>query len=318
MLASENGEQWSANIQAGFASDSKLASRIVDAGNANRVLQELFFDIGTYVLALQGKTPSHDLPSNSKKRKLEHNTTNGSGRDAPAVLLECKDVSFQAPMRKKLRFECSCDVSDQRSGRIQLVNSTSGQLEYGIAAKDIAYAFCLPQPEKQARQQNIILMPASSAVDEVSEGVAETVVFTLNETPPAGALVQGGIKEDDTYVTVTQRVLHTLLAPFGKSVVRPDEGHFASSIVQPHRRGEKAYHVKAHLAAKEGSIRASSCLLDRRLIECARLPLLPCQWHLLRLQEACRLLSLQLDRVYKLYFSPATNLQSCCHSCRER
>jgi hypothetical protein len=37
-----------------------------------------------------------------------------------------------------------------------------------------------------------------------------------------------------------------------KSVIFADDNEFASAILQPHRKGEKAYHVKAHRGSKEG------------------------------------------------------------------
>jgi hypothetical protein len=50
----------------------------------------------------------------------------------------------------------------------------------------------------------------------------------------------------------TADMLNKQLKPFGKSVVFPDEGEFASAIVQSHRKGEVAFHVKAHRGSKDG------------------------------------------------------------------
>lgn len=46
------------------------------------------------------------------------------------------------------------------------------------------------------------------------------------------------------------------------SVQEPIEGTFYSALPQSHRKGEKAFHVKAHRGSKEGT--APSCLRLRR------------------------------------------------------
>ena len=43
-----------------------------------------------------------------------------------------------------------------------------------------------------------------------------------------------------------------LLHQYGKRVIVPTEAEFASSLQQAHRKGEKAYHVKAHRGSKDG------------------------------------------------------------------
>ncbi|OTA22171.1 Histone chaperone [Hortaea werneckii EXF-2000] len=43
-----------------------------------------------------------------------------------------------------------------------------------------------------------------------------------------------------------------MLAKYGKKIARPTEKEFASAIPQSHRKGEKAWHVKAHRGTKEG------------------------------------------------------------------
>ena len=46
--------------------------------------------------------------------------------------------------------------------------------------------------------------------------------------------------------------MNTSLAYHEKSVILPDEMEFASAIPQSHRKGEKAFHVKAFRGSKEG------------------------------------------------------------------
>lgn len=59
-----------------------------------------------------------------------------------------------------------------------------------------------------------------------------------------------GANEEPAY---TANLLNTELAPFRKKVVFPAEKEFASAIVQSHRKEEKAFHVKAHRGAKDGT-----------------------------------------------------------------
>ena len=226
------------------------------------VLPQLFDDISRYVLTLQGQLEGHEGPANSKKRKLEdrldaiptqHNNVQAI-RSAPlTTLFECKDVSFQAPARKKLKLEIAADSVDKQKGEIRALNPTTNELENYLPAADIDQVFCLPMPEKQARQMNFCLFPKPGAM--LADGrPAEQIVFVMNETAPAGAsILASGLKEDDTYVTVTTSALETFLSPFGKRVVMPDAAEFASIIPQSHRKGEKAYHVKAHRGSKEGA-----------------------------------------------------------------
>ena len=140
------------------------------------------------------------------------------------------------------------DEGDARRREIRLLHPATSDVEYTLAGDNIDQAFCLPVPEKQARQMNFVIFPKPgvSPTDQ-----AEQIVFTMNETAPNGVKAMD-MQQDDTYVTATQRELAKFLAVYHKDVVVPDANEFASSITQSHRKGEKAYHVKAHRAAKEG------------------------------------------------------------------
>ena len=83
---------------------------------------------------------------------------------------------------------------------------------------------------------------------------AEQLVWTLNETAPTNIKTAPGYEpvENDTYVTSCLRSINSCLAPLGKSTVIPSEKEFASAIPQSHRKGEVAYHVKAHRGSKDG------------------------------------------------------------------
>lgn len=117
-------------------------------------------------------------------------------------------------------------------------------------------AFCLPVPEKAQRQWNFVVF-SKKAFDrrtgaQVSD--AEQLVWTMNETAPSNIKVAPGFEpvEGDTYVTSCLRSMNACLAPLGKSAVIPSEKEFASAIPQSHRKGEAAYHVKAHRGSKDG------------------------------------------------------------------
>lgn len=203
--------------------------------------------------------------TNGKKRKLDDSAavdhTNGTTAASIAsstVSFECKDVSFQIPARKKLKLQFVGDAKDTKRQEIRLQNQQSNAIEHAVPADQIEQAFCLPVPEKQQRQWNFVLFPKAGAT--TADGMpCEQVVFTMNETPPAGmGPVAPTVTEDDTFVTVTEAELNKLLQPHGERVVRPNASEFASSIPQSHRKGEKAYHVKAHRGSKEGKINLSS------------------------------------------------------------
>ncbi|KAF2771326.1 Rtt106-domain-containing protein [Teratosphaeria nubilosa] len=217
-------------------------------------LTQLFQDIAG-LLASPSNGPA------TKKRKLEDSIEQSTGA-APSsgalgvinavTAFECKDVSFQVPARKKLRLAIVVGQNDARKQEIRLFNQQNGDLEYSLDASSIDQAFCLPVPEKQQRQWNFVLFPKVGAVT-AGGAPAEQVVFTMNETAPTGLTAAAqAASETDTFVTVTERELNRVLYYQGKKVVIPKESEFASSIVQAHRKGEKAYHVKAHRGSKEG------------------------------------------------------------------
>ncbi|KXL51580.1 hypothetical protein M433DRAFT_1515 [Acidomyces richmondensis BFW] len=218
-------------------------------------LAELFHDVARILESAYNQVNGRE-PSN-KKRKLHEDILQVNGaipastEDAKSVF-SCKDVSFQVPARKKLKLDIAASARDQRRQEIRLENEKTGQVEYKMSADQIDQAFCLPVPEKQLRQWNFVLFPKAGAVDP-SGTLCEQIVFTMNETPPAGACSpaqpEGGT---DTFVTVTERELNRVLHFQGKHVVIPNVAEFSSSIPQSHRKGEKAYHVKAHRGSKEG------------------------------------------------------------------
>ena len=123
--------------------------------------------------------------------------------------------------------------------------------------------FCLPVPDKAQRQQNFVIFTNTAvAWKGFPDNIYDQFVWTMNETQPKDPKdLQVGAEyssshlspgNEDTYVTITTRCLNTVLKSIGKKVIVPDENQFASAIPQSHRKGEKAYHVKAHIGSKEG------------------------------------------------------------------
>ncbi|KAI6815412.1 Rtt106-domain-containing protein [Hortaea werneckii] len=222
----------------------------------------LFHDVA--YLTQQAGQKDEDQPTHAKKRKLDDGAaiphTNGSSQPAaqsvdPASLttiLECKDVSFQIPARKKLKLHMVRDSRDARRQEIRLVDQKTSMLEHSFPADQIEHAFCLPVPDKQQRQCNFVLLPKSGAVSP-SGAPCEQVMFTLNEVAPQEAIsAEQKAEEGDTLVSIAERDLNAMLAKYGKKITRPTEKEFASAIPQSHRKGEKAWHVKAHRGSKEG------------------------------------------------------------------
>lgn len=117
-------------------------------------------------------------------------------------------------------------------------------------------ALCFPVPEKAQRQWNFVIFSrrALDAVSGAEVPEAEQVVWTMNETAPTNVTAAAGYEplENDTYVTSCLRSLNACLKPLGKTTVIPSEKEFASAIPQSHRKGEVAYHVKAHRGSKDG------------------------------------------------------------------
>lgn len=249
---------WTHEVQTTFQSDTDLTARILAAGTRYQgELPALFADIARHV-----RTGSSILPPTSKKRKLDDAlqppppTTNGASHAAPIIApsttFECKNVSFQVPARKKLKLQIVAEQADARRREVRLLNAQTNDVEYTIPNTKIDQVFCLPVPEKQQRQSSFVIIPLAGAIGPDGT-TCEQMVFTMNETKPDDAVSSVRPKaEDDTYITVMEPELNDLLEPHGKRVVRPDENEFASSIPQPHRKGEKAYHVKAHRGTKEG------------------------------------------------------------------
>jgi hypothetical protein len=246
------------NIQKGFVHNPALARRILQASvDSNHALLPLFNDIAQYIRDQHLEQRHHvetagATTTSTKKRKFEGEGSLPLGNPNPAssaqiqnriTTFECDGISVSVPARKKLKLEFSTSASSPEQGEIRLLNPTDSAVEYTLPTASIDQAFCLPVPEKQARQWNFCIFPQPNALGADGATPLEQLVFTINE-PKAGAEV------NDVVNTETQ--LNALLAPYNRTVTRPSDAEFASSIPQSHRKGETAYHVKAHRGSKEG------------------------------------------------------------------
>lgn len=253
-------DSWAAAVRAAFP-DETLITRIHAAVRGDEGdLAQLFADMSRCVLALKEQSHSQDGQPNTKKRKLENGAEinsddRASMRVQPRPLrpfFECTDVSVQVPARKKMKVELATDAAHPGASLIALHNPATSDIEYSLPASRVDQAFCLPMPEKQARQMNFVLFPKPGAVDAVGRP-AEQILFVMNETHPSAVVAhKDTFAEGDTYITITQRALEQWLGPYGRRVITPNAAEFASNIPQSHRKGEKAYHVKAHRGSKEG------------------------------------------------------------------
>lgn len=80
-------------------------------------------------------------------------------------------------------------------------------------------------------------------------------MWTVNDGPAKSAFSgqgqQIGNGEGETAEALVRKVLNDNLSHI--QVVRPDAQEFASAIPEAHRKGEKAYHVKAFRGSKDGT-----------------------------------------------------------------
>jgi hypothetical protein len=229
----------------------------------------------------------HDGPA-AKKRKIENGAPAAGSVDGGAQSLAdlkthgelqfyMQDVSFAIPQRKKLTLEITAGKKFLRAR-----NQASKVVEFGVPLDRIRmfycaasvffflylkclltvieHVLCLPVPEKNQRQFNFCIIPRyADGINTAPEGepTPETIVWTVNDGPPKAAFWNSGQQiengEGQTAENVVRRVLNDNLPQV--RVVRPDAQEFVSAMPEAHRKGEKAYHVKAFRGSKEGMSR---------------------------------------------------------------
>ncbi|KAG0639568.1 hypothetical protein HOY80DRAFT_77577 [Tuber brumale] len=208
----------------------------------------VFQKIGKYILSLKG---AEEPPS--KKRKVEDGK-NGVKREVKGeedvalgkgdIVITVKEISFSVPARKRFTLLLT-------NGSMSAVNAATGAVEFGVPWNEIQYVACLPVPDKAARQWNFCIFPKGA--EGLGDGSADAFVFTIPDGAPKTATGDGMGAGHDTssYRSLLVAVFNSLLGR-GMNVLEPDEKAFYSAVPQSHRKGEKAFHVKAHVGSKEG------------------------------------------------------------------
>jgi hypothetical protein len=224
----------------------------------------LFHEISLYVLKISNN--EHESPA-TKKRRLDQDTglairetLQGSGPNInsqdhsdslewlkttePSILLG--EFSFTSPGRKKLSVELS------NAGIIGR-NPSTAAIECAVAFRNIERIICVAVPEKIQPQYSICVFPFGGSGTEQQGGTpAEPLLFTIPDGPPKTSTGPGLQNLDQSsYKSLVISFLNANL-PSGATVTEPDAKEFASTIVQAHKKGEKAYFVKAHRGAKDG------------------------------------------------------------------
>jgi hypothetical protein len=92
----------------------------------------------------------------------------------------------------------------------------------------------------------------------------EPFVFTVNDGPLKAFNVESPALKtaigDAGPEAVLERVLNAIMHDNGVKVTLPDEAEFAAAVPESHRKGEKAYHVKAFRGSKDGKRGRISCV----------------------------------------------------------
>lgn len=253
---------------------------------------QLFVDIAKYMSQyISGKRTSEDDANqgpDAKKRKVQANdsaaaplastsnsTTVLNQQDFTNVLYSVPETSFAVPQRKKMTVQLAADPQRPEGGALKVVHEASGvnlavpfskigrtPSDHNLNGRKLTFiaeqVFCLPVPEKAARQWNFVIFADQTVDLKTGDRAieAEQIVWTMPETAPANVTAADGFKplDVDTYVTSTMRSLNACMKGHGKNVIIPTEQEFASAIPQSHRKGEPAYHVKAHKGSKDGKI----------------------------------------------------------------
>jgi len=112
---------------------------------------------------------------------------------------------------------------------------------------------CVPVPEKAQPSFSFVIIPTTS--NAATDGTSpEPIIWTVPVTAPKN-VIKGNVDGAESYEALLKQVLDRELARIGKRVVCPDAKEFVSGIVQAHRKGEKAWHVKAFRGSKDGEFR---------------------------------------------------------------
>jgi hypothetical protein len=262
-------------IDRAFARDSALRKRVYEAiGKPVRTAPEahcsltlilppdatplhapLFEDIANYHLTSVSAGTVDDEPA-SKRRKLPNGATTlpitPAQKDQPReVVLEARDISFSLPQRKKLHLGIAQYGNDIHGAETTFAiftrNPATNEVDMEVPLAQFAYALRLPVPEKAAKQYNFVLLPRAGVP-------VEPIIWSVNAGPlksctiPNAQFAKVAAGPDD----VLESALGFVLRQSNTSLCLPNPAEFYSATPESHRKGDKAYHVKAFRGSKDG------------------------------------------------------------------
>jgi hypothetical protein len=123
------------------------------------------------------------------------------------------------------------------------------------------HALRLPVPEKAAKQYNFVLIPEAGLgigdkLSTSSTDPREPLVWTVSDTSQKHTTFNDNKLDNAAPGQNGGRVEQTLNTFLGTmmscKIVEPDHTEFESATPEAHRKGEKAYHVKAFKGSKDG------------------------------------------------------------------
>ncbi|MCJ1301275.1 hypothetical protein MMC08_004074 [Hypocenomyce scalaris] len=265
-----------AAIDSAFPDRPDLRKRTHAAISQSPSLAGLFGDIAGYIHELRASGSkltngdSDEQAAKKKKRKLEHDAAPPNQSNATTTLrsygagairggwekgtyYSMKELSFSVPQRKKFTLE----VGRLEGQGVRARNAATGEVEFGVLWREIRHALCLPVPEKALPQYNFVIFPVNSdgvnsAPSNLEASAAEPLVWTIPEGPPKSGVLGDGNGDVDADETYRMLLLRWIGEGLGRKVVQPDEKEFVSQMVQAHRKGEKAVHVKGFRGSKDG------------------------------------------------------------------
>ncbi|KAF2229989.1 Rtt106-domain-containing protein [Viridothelium virens] len=263
---------------------NKIQSHLARFPEQHTLFEEIAFYINNHnsISSTDGPNKKRKIngsgtPQNTTMSDLQAAVKKGGNWETPIAYYRVPEVSFSIPQRKKFMLELcsegssiakatgSLQMTEKGQGGIRAVNTSTGKLEFGIGWNDIEQIICLPVPEKQQRTYNFLIIPiGNDGVYSETPSPPDQIIFTLPETAPKTAMFTESHApsdlahfppteaEQETYVSSAIRYINAGLRTHRKQVITPNEDEFASAVPQPHRKGEKAFHVKAFRGSKDG------------------------------------------------------------------
>ncbi len=153
-------------------------------------------------------------------------------------------------------------MTRRRTVGTKFVCFSGRQILYNIFVANLipASAFCLPVPEKSAKQFNYVLFyEDSQIVASKSTDVVDALVFTISATGPKPGTLSGSDLANantfsDEYKQLFDHYISKQLKSAGRGVTITESNPklFSSALKEAHRPKEPAVHVKAFRGSKDG------------------------------------------------------------------